>query len=185
MAYKDKEKQKETDRRRQQRRRDAIKAKGVTMAGCDEGVTMAEFHRKCAASDEMTSQEFDYPTITTLKAEQHVGASQIKDVKALHNVIADLARPGLQATEVQYLVQQSIPNYGQSDCECRHCQTNRANGNKHTINHGPYKTAGQLAERELNRVSLPGDPDHAGVCLTVAEAGWKQGKGFATVEVGE
>ncbi len=83
-------------------------------------------------------------------------------------------KPGLQATEVQYLAQQSIPNYGQADCECGHCQTNRANGNKHTINHGSHKTAGQLAERELNRVSLLGDPDYAGECLSMAEAGWKQ-----------
>ena len=74
-------------------------------------------------------------------------------------------RPGLQATEVQYLAQQSIPNYGQSDCQCRHCRTNRTNGGKHIINHGSYKTASQLAERELNRVSLPGDPDYTGVCI--------------------
>ncbi len=39
-------------------------------------------------------------------------------------------------------------NYGQPDCECKHCQTNRV---KHTINHGAYKPATQLAEHELNR----------------------------------
>lgn len=37
--YKDKDRQKEADKLRQQRRRDKIKAKGVTITGRDEGVT--------------------------------------------------------------------------------------------------------------------------------------------------
>ncbi len=61
----------------------------------------------------------------------------------------------------------AISNFGQSDCQCQHCQNNRAifKGEKYVINHGPYKSAGQLGEKELNRVSLPGDPDYDGVCL--------------------
>ncbi|KKL91762.1 hypothetical protein LCGC14_1891470 [marine sediment metagenome] len=40
MAYKDPDKQREADKARQQRRRDVIKAKGVTNTGCDgQGVT--------------------------------------------------------------------------------------------------------------------------------------------------
>lgn len=51
-------------------------------------------------------------------------------------------------------------NFGQPDCQCKHCQQNRANGNKHIINHGPYKTADELAPNEVNRMSLPGDVDY-------------------------
>lgn len=56
-----------------------------------------------------------------------------------------------------------IPNYGQADCQCKHCQSNRANGSRHTINHGDYKPAALLGATELNRAALPGDPDYAGV----------------------
>lgn len=55
---------------------------------------------------------------------------------------------------------QGIPNFGQSDCQCKHCQNNRAGGSKLTLNHGKYKTADELGEHEGNRVSLPGDPDY-------------------------
>jgi len=54
-------------------------------------------------------------------------------------------------------------NYGQPDCECRHCGNVRRSKSGHTLNHGPYKTAGQLGKGEFNRVSLPGDVDYAGV----------------------
>lgn len=56
-----------------------------------------------------------------------------------------------------------IPNFGQPDCECQHCQTNRANGNRHTLNHGLHKPADELGRNELNRVALPGDADYTGV----------------------
>ena len=56
---------------------------------------------------------------------------------------------------------QSVPaNYGQPDCECYHCRNNRKSGSKLIINHGAYKTAAQLADNEVNRVSLPGDVDY-------------------------
>lgn len=64
--------------------------------------------------------------------------------------------------DLSCLKESVIPNYGQPDCECMHCQSNRANDNRHIINHEPYKT--DLAANEINRVSLPGDPDYAGVC---------------------
>jgi len=53
-------------------------------------------------------------------------------------------------------------NYGEPDCKCQHCKSVRLNGNKHTINHGPWKHANQLATGEYNRVSLPGDIDYKG-----------------------
>ncbi len=57
----------------------------------------------------------------------------------------------------------AIPNFGRSDCECKHCQQSRANNSKPVINHGPVKTYDQLAANEINRVSLPGDVDYVGV----------------------
>ena len=53
-----------------------------------------------------------------------------------------------------------IPHFGQPDCQCRHCQNKRAAGGMLTINHGPLKTRAELATSEVNRVSLPGDPDY-------------------------
>ena len=57
----------------------------------------------------------------------------------------------------------TLPNFGQSDCQCMHCQSNRVNGNKSIINHGGYKTAAELGSNEFNRVTLPGDIDYDGV----------------------
>jgi len=51
-------------------------------------------------------------------------------------------------------------NYGQPDCECRHCQNNRRQNNRLLINHGPYKTAAELKSNEVNRQSMPGDADY-------------------------
>ena len=54
----------------------------------------------------------------------------------------------------------NAPDYGGSQCGCTHCQQNRTNGTKHTLNHGPYKPAHELGTNELNRVALPGDQDY-------------------------
>ena len=51
-------------------------------------------------------------------------------------------------------------NFGQPDCQCGNCKSNRATGNKHIFNHGTYKPASQLGHNELNRVPLPGDVDY-------------------------
>ena len=56
-------------------------------------------------------------------------------------------------------------NYGQPDCECQQCKTNRAKGNRHIINHGPWRPAAELRDNEINRVSLPGDVDYEGACV--------------------
>ena len=48
-------------------------------------------------------------------------------------------------------------NFGQEDCECRHCRNNRNSGGKLIINHGEPKPMGV---NEVNRVSLPGDVDY-------------------------
>ena len=112
MAYKDKDKQREADRIRQQRRRDAKKSKDVTIPGHDEGVTVA---------------------------------ANVDSGGKVENVSVD-HKP-------------AIENYGQPNCQCKHCQQNRAQGSRHIINHGPYKKEAELKGRELNRVALPGDPD--------------------------
>ncbi len=52
-------------------------------------------------------------------------------------------------------------NYGQDNCECKHCQQHRANKGSKLI-HGPYKPASELGDNEINRVSLPGDADYTG-----------------------
>lgn len=48
-------------------------------------------------------------------------------------------------------------NYGQADCQCLHCQQDQG---RHVLNHGPYKTAAELADNEINRTTLPGDSDY-------------------------
>ena len=53
-------------------------------------------------------------------------------------------------------------NYGQPDCQCMHCQQHRTNNSKNIISHGRYKTASELSDHEVNRVSLPGDVDYTG-----------------------
>jgi hypothetical protein len=53
-------------------------------------------------------------------------------------------------------------DYGQADCQCGHCRNNRSTGSRYTLNHGPYKTAAELAKNEINRVALPGDMDYRG-----------------------
>src|SRR4030042_6371193 len=63
--------------------------------------------------------------------------------------------------EVIPVVTPNLPaNFGQPDCQCKHCQNTRASGSKFILNHGPYKRASELAGNELNRVSLPGDVDY-------------------------
>ena len=56
-----------------------------------------------------------------------------------------------------------ITNYGNTGCACLHCAQNKGNGNRSVINHDRYKPIGELGPKEINRVSLPGDPDYAGV----------------------
>ena len=61
-----------------------------------------------------------------------------------------------------------IENFGQPDCQCQMCKTNRVNGNKHIINHGEWQQAGKLRPNELNRVTLPGDLDYTSKCKATA-----------------
>ncbi len=131
MVYKDKDKQRAADRARQQRRRDAKKVKGVTIAGRDEGVTLSQRGADMGVAGGVTVE----PVVSALPISQGTAQSTTA----------------------------SIPNYGQPDCECMHCKSNRANGSRHTLNHNTPKKAVELADNELNRVSLPSDPDYKGV----------------------
>ena len=71
----------------------------------------------------------------------------------------------IEFTKTKFRSGQLPANFGKLDCDCMHCQQNRHQGSKHVINHGTYKPANKLARNELNRVSLSGDVDYAGVCL--------------------
>lgn len=63
-----------------------------------------------------------------------------------------------------------IENYGQPDCMCMHCQSKRTNNSKLLINHGPHKRVNELQLHEVNRVSLPGDSDYAGVAINLSKS---------------
>ncbi len=69
----------------------------------------------------------------------------------------------VEAESLDYCIIDGISrpvNYGQEDCTCQHCKGIKMNGLKLTLNHGQYKSAGELAECERNRVALPGDTDY-------------------------
>ena len=62
-----------------------------------------------------------------------------------------------------------IKNFGEPDCECNMCKTNRIFGNISTINHGAWKSKTELGIFELNRITSPGDPDYKSKCKATAE----------------
>jgi len=57
-----------------------------------------------------------------------------------------------------------IPGFGGPDCACLHCQQNRRSKHPLAINHGPWLPADRLQPGQVNRQTLPGDPDYVGVC---------------------
>jgi hypothetical protein len=61
----------------------------------------------------------------------------------------------------------AIPNYGLADCQCNACQCNESKppAKRLTINHGPHKSHSELMDNEVNRVSVPGEPDYRGVMV--------------------
>ena len=89
-----------------------------------------------------------------------------KGVTDLEKLGREVGKPDLAAEIVDKLISE-ILNFGQPDCECHHCRNNRKTGSKKILNHGPYKTASELAENELNRVALPSDPDYVGIGMAV------------------
>jgi len=74
----------------------------------------------------------------------------------------DKSKGMTQLEAMPNVIPDSPANYGQSDCQCRHCTNVRAAGGRHVLNHGPYKPGNELSRHELNRVSLPGDVDYTG-----------------------
>lgn len=110
-----------------------------------KGIRMKCKHDKC--SNELTGRQKRY-------CSDRCRVSQTR---------TDLAAKPEQAG----LTNPNIENYSQSDCKCQMCRSSANNGYKHTINHGDYKPAVELADKELNRVSLPGDPDYQDCCIKV------------------
>ena len=91
---------------------------------------------------------------------QAVAKSRAKGI-TLEGITEGITEEGItQPEDVTPVIPNMPANYGQPDCICRHCMNNRAQGNRLTINHGPYKTAAQLKSSEVNRQSLPGDVDY-------------------------
>jgi hypothetical protein len=58
--------------------------------------------------------------------------------------------------------QKLIPNFGQPDCQCKHCQSVRSGNLKLTVNHGEF-IPNAFSFGIVNRVSLPCDIDYSGV----------------------
>ena len=65
--------------------------------------------------------------------------------------------------DIEPVIPNMPTNYGTDTCTCRHCQNNRRQNNRLSINHGPYKTAAELKGNEVNRQAMPGDADYEGV----------------------
>ena len=80
-----------------------------------------------------------------------------------------------QTIDLEPVIPNMPANYGTDDCTCRHCQNNRAQGNRLTINHGAYKDASQLKSDEVNRQSLPGADDYEGVMRHEGRGGLEEG----------
>ena len=77
--------------------------------------------------------------------------------------------------DIEPVIPNMPANYGTDTCTCRHCQNNRAQGMRLTINHGPYKTAVELKGNEVNRQTMPGDADYEGVSRHEGRGGLDEG----------
>lgn len=88
------------------------------------------------------------PNSVTLQAMRDAHDGKVTTCASVDELMAELERPD---------------NYGLLECTCMHCQSHRANNSKGVINHGPWKDESELGEREINRVTLPGDRDYVGV----------------------
>ena len=92
---------------------------------------------------------------------------QLKGIAQGNNNIAQeiIAQENV-AQEAEQIAQGKPLNYGQPDCQCKHCGQVRTNKSNAIINHGEYMTAPELVANGYthNRVTLPGDVDYVGVC---------------------
>jgi hypothetical protein len=130
--HKDKEKQKEQSRRRQQRYRE--RQKNVT----PRNATVTNSNANVTRNDQALPSGVESHTCPDCGV--------------------TITGPGYPKL---HTCRKELPaNFGQPDCQCRHCKNNRSSGSHKVINHGPYKPAGQLSKNEVNRVSWPGDVDY-------------------------
>lgn len=105
----------------------------------------------------MTNSGYDVQGMTQLDMTKPVAFIQPLSTKAPHVMVNDLVS----------MVTPPPHNFGQPDCQCKHCQQNRHSKNQLNINHGSYKRYDQLAPNGVNRQTLPGDVDYVGVCKLV------------------
>lgn len=132
MAYKDKEKQRQADKARQQRRRDVIKAKGVTnVTPKPEGVT----------------GQGSTPSGLTPEPPVYTEAKKLVDQAAAH-----VAKHGGEVSfkTVKGKVQDVHVTAGLVGC------------GRYGVWPNQYKPASQLAKGKFNIVPLPGDADYTG-----------------------
>ncbi len=103
---------------------------------------------------------------TDVQTQAHAHAVYERDVLRTRTIVS-----GAHETMTPEGSKSEVPaNYGLENCECLHCGVNRNPGRKNIINHGQYKPAHELADNEVNRVSLPGDVDYTGVAM-IADTG--------------
>lgn len=182
--YKDKDKQKEANRERQ--RRYKARQKGVTSEGVTEKAlpTFDDLPLDVQQSiDRLSSSPEDKASRMAIALDYqekmgkhngyslHCGALGVKDeVPSCEDVLAQQGElpEGMGVLHTDFVrgegvsIKPTPANFGQPDCECRHCANNRNNGSRLVINHGPYKPVSELKDNEVNRVSLPGDVDYRG-----------------------
>ena len=116
-------------------------------------------------SDSVTDGHNPENDTTTLTRPVPVGVgpvtSPFKDDIGPKPTVTDVGKNDIAILQASGDVHMKPATYGQADCQCMHCKTNRVNGTKLNIIHdrSPNKTS-----QDVQRVSLPGDVDYDGVC---------------------
>lgn len=103
------------------------------------------------------------------KAQQRGNVPKVSPKAELSPNVPKKMSPECPRLNEQPAVNSKLPlNYGLENCTCKHCESNRINGNKLVVNH-----TGQQLPGQVNRVSLPGDIDYDG-CMIQVDGVWQQ-----------
>jgi len=76
-------------------------------------------------------------------------------------------------SETEIGIEKHGKTYSGSDCDCGMCKNKVVNKSSKIINHGPWKSASDLKDNEINRVPIPGDDDYDG-CMVYKDGAWSQ-----------
>ncbi len=116
-------------------------------------------------ASELIDIVFKMPEQRSGKLSQTPNSDKVELGQKSNKIPTDAEMDSLCASgEITY-IKGKPANFGQPDCECKHCQYNRTYGNRFTLNHGAWKSVSELGKQEFNRVSLPGDVDYVGVAI--------------------